>query len=526
MKEPIDNHTGESESAAQIDTSQRITNLRLASGAMISFGATMGGRLLQLFSQIIFAKLLGVDDFGRFALGMVIVRLLGAISPLGMGRAAVVFGSRHWQQNSARFKGVVISTLGVASISGLVFGGLGFALAAAGFRPPAFSTVGLSTIALFAVMVPGFSILRVLMDLTLVSQNVKYRSITESLAQPVVALAAFAIFFSLHRGLNSAAAAVSCSYLLSCALGTYFLFSVFRDSLRSEIKPSFEMASLAKFAGPAWVAATFGVCHGLLDRLIVGSFLPAKEMAIYHAASQGALAFLMIVGSFGTIFAPMAAAAYGAGDVASLGRLYRTSTKWGLYLGLPLFVFLQVAAGPILALTFGPDYRAGGTVLAILAVGQIVNVGTGSVGAMLLASGNQYRWMLSTAAGATANAIVGLALVNSWGTQGAAFANLAGNVAMFGSATFFARNKLGIWPYDSSFWKLAAATGMAFFTAFAASMYGSTTLIEVAGLGAAIFLSFALTLCACGVDHEEQQIWGAVRRRLRRNNAVATKAAN
>ncbi len=491
---------------------------RMAGGAMTSFAATLVGRLFQLVSQVIFAKALGIEDYGRFALGMVFVRLLGSISPLGMGRVAIVLGSQTWRSAPARFKGIVFATIGIAGVSGVLMA-TGLVLAGTfGTRPPALVDMPSLSVILFATVVPGFAVLRVVVDLTLVSQKVMYRALTESVAQPVIALIGFAILYFVVEGLDAAIAASAISFAASCIIGLGCCATLFGRDLAKTTQTTWDINTILKFAGPAWLAATFGVVHSLLDRIVVGSFVAAEHMAIYHAASQVSVAFLMIMGSLVTIFMPMAASAHAQQDMDTLRNLFQASARWGLYLGLPLFTFLHFTGGQLLVLTFGPEYQSGETTLTLLALGQLADVGTGAVGAVLLVSGNQVAWMLASGIGALVNGAIGFALVPTSGIEGAAVAKVAGNVAMFGSALVFVKYRLGIWPYERSVWKLSVATIMASAAgALMASLPYSMPAVVVA-TGFAIFGSFAATLIGLGLESAELEIWSAIRRRIKRRD--------
>jgi O-antigen/teichoic acid export membrane protein len=84
--------------------------------------------------------------------------------------------------------------------------------------------------------------------------------------------------------------------------------------------------------------------------------------------------------------------------------------------------------GPILRLVFGADFGAADVALAVVSVGQLANVATGSVGVLLVMTGHQREAALGTAAGAVLNVGLAIALIPALGAIGAAVAAAASTI--------------------------------------------------------------------------------------------------
>jgi len=63
------------------------------------------------------------------------------------------------------------------------------------------------------------------------------------------------------------------------------------------------------------------------------------------------------------------------------------STKWALYLSITLFPAICLAPCEVLTVLYGAGDQGGTAPLVILSVGQLVNVGTGAVGFILVRAG-------------------------------------------------------------------------------------------------------------------------------------------
>lgn len=119
--------------------------------------------------------------------------------------------------------------------------------------------------------------------------------------------------------------------------------------------------------------------------------------------------------------APKISALYHVGDLATIARTSRFVIALMLLPGFPAVAFLCAAPEPVLSI-FGPDFVAASAALRILALGQLVNLATGSVGTILIMTGHQRISLLNSVAGAVMVVILGLILIPRYGATGAAAA--------------------------------------------------------------------------------------------------------
>jgi O-antigen/teichoic acid export membrane protein len=514
-QEEDDCSTGHSASSRGRDVPTAGT-LRLAGGAGVSFAGKVAGKIGHILLQVLFARLLGMEDFGRFALGMTLVRILGSIAPLGLIRAVVVFGAKYWRVDDARFKGVVHSTVMLTLVSGAVFAAVLAGWAGKAVELFGRSSLSVADVRMFALLVAPFALMRVAVEVTRISQRMQFAVLAEDMAQPLVSLLVFLGLYAFGARLSGAAVATGVSYILTCVLAFWFAGRLFPKALGREVVPIWEGRELITFAAPTSLSVICGVCCTMLDRLVVGSYRPPEDMALYQAAGQVSVAFTIILGSFTTIFGPMAARYYATGDLEELRKLVKTSTNWGLYLAVPLFVLLLVVPGPILRVTFGDAYGTGATTLVVLAAGQLFNVGTGSVGVLLVTSGNQNAWVFLSFLALITNGAVGVLLTPTYGIVGASIGNLFANVVLFGGGTLVAKARLDVWPYERRTLKivvagvLAGALGMAA-EHLSASIHPIVSIVTVALTTATAFFGAVVVL---GIDAEDRSLGRMLFQRL------------
>ena len=189
------------------------------------------------------------------------------------------------------------------------------------------------------------------------------------------------------------------------------------------------------------------------DKVLIGFYLNARDVGIY-AVAMGLVSFVSIVlQSVNQIFSPAIADLHARGDFALLSRVFQTLTKWCLGLTLPLGAVMIIFA-PVLMHVFGRDFAAGWQVLVIGTVGQVVNCGVGSVGYLLLMSGHQRDLVRIQTVMAFVMVALGLLLVPKWGILGAAIVAAATNLASNLWYLWEVRCKLGMSPYNMSYFRL------------------------------------------------------------------------
>ena len=253
------------------------------------------------------------------------------------------------------------------------------------------------------------------------------------------------------------------------------------------------------------------------DKVLLGVFLRVREVGIYAVAATIVAFVPIMLQSVNQIFAPSIADLHARGDHALLGRLFQTLTKWVIGLTLPLAFVVMIYSRPIMLL-FGPAFGEGWPVLVIGTIGQLINAGVGSVGYLLLMSGNQNRLIRVQAMMAVFMIVVSLALVKPFGIVGAASAAALTNAATNYFCLREVRRALNLSPYNRTYLYLilpAAATfGMALTLKLAAAQLQPQWLWIVIALTAS-YATFAGLSLLFGLDDDDRMILSAVHARIK-----------
>jgi O-antigen/teichoic acid export membrane protein len=281
----------------------------------------------------------------------------------------------------------------------------------------------------------------------------------------------------------------------------------------------------------AFSAAMLGI--GLLefmmsqvDRVALGYYRGARDVGVYSVAAALVAYVPLVLSSINQIFAPTIADLHTRGEHALLARLFRSLTKWSIGLTLPLALVVIVFARPLMG-TFGADFESGWPILIIGTIGQLVNCGVGSVGYLLLMSGNERRLMRVQAAMAVVMMVCTVGLVPVLGIFGAAAAAAITNIGVNLGNLLAVKKTLGILPYNRSYWRLVPATAATLVLILALNRYSflfrhNWLAIGVAGL-TAYFLFGAMVLIT-GLDADDRLIAAAMWSKVRGTIGMGTPA--
>jgi len=215
--------------------------------------------------------------------------------------------------------------------------------------------------------------------------------------------------------------------------------------------------SFWRFAAPRSVASIFGVAVLSLDVLLVGAMRSTREAGIYAAASRLAMVGSHALQALSKVLAPQVSALLARGDRLGLERLYQFSTWWLMALSWPAYATLAVFA-PVFMGLFGQDYRTGAEALLILALAEMVDLGTGNMTTLLLMSGRSDLNLANSVVSVLLNITLNLALIPRIGINGAALA-WATSILVTNLLTLIeVRVLLGVRPFGSGYYVVVTAT--------------------------------------------------------------------
>lgn len=168
----------------------------------------------------------------------------------------------------------------------------------------------------------------------------------------------------------------------------------------------------------------------VLPLLILGSLSTSAEVGVYYAALRMAALTGLVLIAVNSILAPKLAALYQANDMRSLDRIIRWSGLLIIGLASPALAVFILAPDLVMQI-FGSEFSGHGNLLRIMAIGQLINVSTGTLGLVLMMTNRPKTMFMTTVWLAITNSVLCVVFIPQFGAYGAAVAS-AGSLLVAG----------------------------------------------------------------------------------------------
>jgi O-antigen/teichoic acid export membrane protein len=258
--------------------------------------------------------------------------------------------------------------------------------------------------------------------------------------------------------------------------------------------------------------------------LILGLLRPAGPVGVFGVARRLSMLVGSLLASITVLFNPTVADLHHKRDHAELDRLFRTATRWLFTFGFPLCL-IEVGFSRDLLHVFGEGFSGGATALAILALGQLVNVGTGTVAGVLAMIGRARMSVLNSVFFLSLSLGLDALLIPRWGILGAAIANATSLAAVNVLRVVQVRRVLGIFPYDRRFLRPLAAGLIGATAALLLPLASLDPLPRLALRVLVLGLVYLSALAAFGIDPVDREVARTLWDRLRRPAGASRQAA-
>lgn len=218
-------------------------------------------------------------------------------------------------------------------------------------------------------------------------------------------------------------------------------------------KPGVQLFQRGRFFDPAlwaassnlWVASIMSLAVAWSGILVAGAYLPAAELAHLSAAQRTAQLTSFVLVVVNMVVAPRYARMWVENNVAGIQQLAKWSTRGMIVLVLPVAGAMMIFPEKIMSI-FGDGFEQGALLLLIMALGQLVNVATGSVGYLLQMSGHERDFRRVTLFAGPLTIVCAVLFTWQWGAIGAAIATALGLSVQNIGALWMVKKRLGFWP--------------------------------------------------------------------------------
>jgi len=483
--------------------------------AGLVFSARVIGYILGFAMQVIFARLLGPDQYGLYSLGLTIanVGVLFAVFGLNSGMTRFL-GEYLGKKEYGKAKRIIIVGIESTTILSVLTAIFLFI-----FRWPI--AVSIFKDERLVSIIPWFSLVMILLSLMSllngIFQGLKKPSLftfSREVIEKILRIALFIVLYFLGFRVLGVILATLISSLV--VLG-FLVHSLFKNTKRIFAETHSEKIDVKRLFGYSsnmlFVFFTYFLM-GQVNRLILGIYLDSKSVGLYTIAGTVAGLSTFFLTSFNSIFAPMIAELYHKGDLKTLNNMYSNLTRWIVSLTIPITLWLIIFSEDILTI-FGKEYILAKYTLIFLAIGQFVNAAVGSNGLILAMTKYQKFEMINGLTVAGLNIFLNILLIPRFGVVGSAIGGMVAISTVNILKSFEVYWILKMSPYNMRYIKPALALVITCFSLVLLKVFVHGIMATIVGLilGFVVMLG---SLWILGPYKEDRIIVDSILRKLRK----------
>ena len=397
--------------------------------------------LIAFFMTAVVTRIIGADEAGLFLLAISILTFLSTFFRLGLDNIFLrLIGADKGTARSigAVSTGIIWSLLSAVLFAILVYICADF-IAISIFSKPEFSTV-LST------MIWAVPFMVVFMLLSFGFQAF-YKVIVATWFQNLGISALFLVLFlaAYSYGLGLNAVSVSNYYLVAAMFVCLLALILWHKQINGQWGGKLKDSELWHSSSNLWAATSMSLTVQWSGILMAGIFVSSSEIAFLSAAQRTAMLTSFVLMVVNMVVAPRYARLWQENKTQEIQQLAKWSTRGMIALALPLVAAMIFIPESIMGL-FGDEFVVAGNLLAIMAVGQFINVATGSVGYLLTMSGHEKDFRRVTFFAGPLTVILSYFLIMEYSVLGAAIATAIGLSLQNLLAMAMVHKRLGFWP--------------------------------------------------------------------------------
>ncbi len=224
---------------------------------------------------------------------------------------------------------------------------------------------------------------------------------------------------------------------------------VFQDDGAPSMTPIKQFPYAMIFASGAPLLLTQIAAQTDIDVFLCGVWLSKEDVALYGNAKRLIIQTIVPGQILNLMISSSIAELYGKGQKSELERLLRSTATFAALISFPLQGLLVFFRGPILAMLFDDFYVQAGSVLMIMAIGEVINAASGSCGLTLALAGKSRALLIANILCAVIQLVVGTWAVRNHGIVGLAIVTAAIRSILFISLWLLARIYAGVWTHPT-----------------------------------------------------------------------------
>jgi O-antigen/teichoic acid export membrane protein len=433
---------------------------RVARGGVTAFFVYSAGFALTYFSQLVIARILGVDTYGVYAYVFAWMVILAYFSTLGFDVGLLRFVPAYEAERAwPLLRGVIQYAQRRAMLVGLSVIFIGILVVNAWASSPELRSTFLAGFAL----VPILALVRIRCSAVrafggVVSALVPDRVVRDGTLIGLLAIASLGLGWTLNAPFVMVATLISSALAFVCA---GLAMRRRRPRAIDDILPAYDAAAWRRAAIPLVI---LGATEALLNRtgvILLGWIADTKSAGIYSLAFNIALVVTLPRIAVNTLFAPVISDLHARGDKETVQLLITRTASWTFCAGICIAAVLFLLANPLLA-WFGAGYEAGVPALRILLISQVMAASAGSQLYVMTMTGHERSAAMLLALCAMVNAAASALLVGMFGLTGAAIGTAVSLVVWNVAMALFLSRRLNLLPGVLAFFRVPVEKKLGF----------------------------------------------------------------
>ncbi len=412
-------------------------------GSSLAFVSRIFGAGFGFILNLLIARLIGANGAGIYFLALSVVTLATVAGRLGLDNVVLRFvatnsDSKDWNSVAGVIKQsrkLALIASGIVAISVFL---LSRPIALLVFKEPELNL----SLKIMALAILPFS-LAILQAQTLNGlKRVGTASLIQTAMVPVILVTSVGILslFVPVTVIKIVTAYVFATVITWCI--AFYLVWRALPHIRS-LKGKFSARTLLSTSLPLFLVASMNIINNYTDITMLGIFQTSSDVGVYGIITRLSLLVSFVLAAFNSILSPKIAVFWKNGDLSNLTRTVIVATRLMTLVATVILVIYIIFPSSVLGL-FGQEFVRGSRALAILSLGQFINVSTGSVGQVLVMTGHEKVLRNIIGVSAMTNVIMNSILIPVWSLEGAALATAFSTSFATIVAAIYVRRIVGI----------------------------------------------------------------------------------
>lgn len=414
--------------------------------AAIAFAVKAVGAGLSFGFNVLLARLLGAEGAGVYFLAITITTIASVIARIGLDNALLRFtaagaAENDWVSIMGNYRlGITISSILSIIITAVLFISAPWLAVNLFSKPELIQPLSWMVLAVFPM-----TLFLLHVELLKGLKHIFESQMIQGMVLPLVnilGLYPLVILWEINGSVFSYIIAVTTSAIISL-----WLWWRIEEVNRKSSGGSFSYKPLLASCTHLFPADILNrAIIPWLPYMLLGYWVSSDDVGVFGVSIRTAMLISFVLIAVNSILAPKISALYRREAYVELEKLIKQTTLMLIFIGLIFSIVLIAFAENILNL-FGDEFTAGTTVLVILVIGQFVNVACGSVGYLLIMSGNEKSYRNCTLVSAMVLVVCGVILIPMEGIVGAAITSSLALVVFNIIATFYVKKHLNIFAF-------------------------------------------------------------------------------